>query len=174
MKKNNTRQMVRIASLAAIAMIFYMFEFRIIPGSPLKVDLSDFPVIIAGYTMGIGPGFLVALLKNILHALFFNKDGSIVGELANFAFAVSVMIPAVYLKKNRRFFNLALYAGGVVLVAIFMHVFNYYITFPLYGIPAEGKSKMLLSIFLPFNVVKTIILYTLLAFSRPYFDRIHG
>lgn len=174
MKKNNTRQMVRIASLTAIAVVFYMFEFRIIPGSPLKVDLSDFPVLIAGYTMGMGPGFLVALLKNIIHALFLSRDGSVVGELANFGFAVSAMIPIVYLKKNHKLFNFSLYGLGIIIASLFMHVFNYYVTFPLYGLPDAGKTEMLLRVYLPFNVVKSVILYTILAFSRPYFDRIHS
>lgn len=174
MKKNNTRQMVRIATLSAIAVIFYMFEFRVIPGSPLKVDLSDFPVLIAGYTMGVIPGMLVALLKNILHALFIASDGSLVGELANLAFAIFIMLPITFLKKKNKKINISIYIVGVLFASFLMHFFNYFVTFPLYQIPANGKTELLLGVYLPFNVVKAIILYIIFAFSKKYFDSLEG
>lgn len=173
MKKNNTRQMVQIASLSAISIVFFAFAFRVIPGIPLKADLSDFPVMIAAYTMGPMAGVMVALLKNIIHALFLSSDGSIIGEIANFAFAVFIMLPVSIIKGDDKKKNILILFLGLFMAAALMHIFNYYVTFPLYGMPSEGKSDLLLSVFLPFNLVKGLILYVLFILSRPYFDRIH-
>nr|WP_252968751.1 hypothetical protein [Erysipelothrix rhusiopathiae] len=40
-----------------------MFEFYVLPGSPLQADLSDLPVIVGGYLLGAGPGLMIAFLK---------------------------------------------------------------------------------------------------------------
>lgn len=169
--KNNTRQMVVIAILSAIASVLYAFEI-VLPGLPLKIDLSDFPVLIAGYSLGIVPGILVALIKNLIHALFMSKDPLIVGELANFAYSLFVMIPLVLYKPLHKKASVFLHYGGVILLSAFlMHFFNYFVTMPLYGIH-EGKTAMLLSFYLPFNLVKASILIVLFYILKPYLNRI--
>lgn len=169
MKKNDTRQLVEIALLAAIALVLYMFEFPLIPGSPLQVDLSDLPVIIAAYTLGFIPALLVALIKNVLHIFFITRNAGIAGEIANLGYAIFIMLPIILFKRHKQYRYLLM---GIVFAAIAMHFFNAWITFPLYGIPSDGKHKMLLSVFLPFNLVKGAMLYLIFSLIKPYFDRI--
>ncbi len=76
MKKLSTRIMVKISILTAMSVIFYYFEFRVIPSSPLKVDLSDIPVLIGAWLMGPLAGFMIAFLKNLVHFLTISSDCS--------------------------------------------------------------------------------------------------
>ncbi|AGN24157.1 hypothetical protein K210_02660 [Erysipelothrix rhusiopathiae SY1027] len=71
MKKYNTRTMVNIAMLTTVSMILYMFEFYVLPGSPLQADLSDLPVIVGGYLLGAGPGLMIAFFKKISCICYF-------------------------------------------------------------------------------------------------------
>ncbi|CAM3573059.1 ECF transporter S component [Erysipelothrix urinaevulpis] len=171
--KNNTRQMVQIALLSAISIIFFAFAFRVLPGIPLKVDLSDYPVLIAAYTMGPIPGLMVALIKNIMHVLFLSSDGTFVGEMVNFVFAVLLMYPVSKIKTHDSKKNFIILFTGLLIALIGIHLFNYYVSFPMYGMANEESLKMLLTVFLPFNIVKGSILYLVFILSRPYLDRIH-
>ena len=60
-----------IALLSGLSYLFFMWEIKII--DPLEFDFSDLFVMIAGYSMGVGPGILVAVIKNILHLMFKNS-----------------------------------------------------------------------------------------------------
>ncbi|HEY4537347.1 MAG TPA: ECF transporter S component [Erysipelothrix sp.] len=169
MKKNDTRQLVEIAFLIAISVVLYMVEFPIIPGTPLQIDFSDLPVIVAAYTLGFIPAVFVALFKNILHIFFVTRNAGIAGEIANFAYALFIALPVIYFKKQKKYRYLVY---TVVFAAIAMHFFNAWVTFPLYGMPSEGKHQMLITMFLPFNLVKGALLYLIFALIRPYLDRL--
>ncbi len=163
---SDTRKLVNIAILTAVSVVLYMFEIPVFP--PLEVDLSDLPVLIAAYTMGAGPGVLVALLKNIVHAFTISKNPGFVGELANFAYAVFVMIPVLaYKEKNKRVYLFF----GIAFASFLMHFFNAWVTFPLFGMPAENKHQVLISVFLPVNLVKASVLYFIFLLVKPYLDR---
>ncbi|QIK70149.1 ECF transporter S component [Erysipelothrix sp. HDW6C] len=172
MKKISTRHMVQISFLSAIAIVFYFFEFPVIPGSPLKFDFSDFPVIAAGVMLGPIPGIIVALIKNIIHLLFISKDGHFAGELANFFFAVLIMLPVAMIPVKGKLKQMLLYIATIFFAAGLMHVLNYYITFPLYGMTSADSLTMLVNVFLPFNLVKGAILMGVLYLVKPMLDKI--
>lgn len=177
--KNNTRQMVMIAVLTALSVALYWIEIPH-PGAPfLKFDLSDVPVLMTSYLLGIGPAILVALLKNFIHAFLISKDAMLVGELANFAFSVLLILSLAFSERFIHFKNIWLQrilriSTAVLISIVVMHFFNYYITFPLYGIH-EGKNEMLLISFLPFNITKATVLFVLhealMPYLKPYRDR---
>lgn len=174
MVKTSTHRMVKIAFLSTLAVILFIFEFPIIPGSPLQVDLSDLPVIIGGVLYGPGAVILIALLKNILHVFFISRNAGLAGEIANFAYAVFIAMPvalACYKRKPSQL-KTVLISGITVLIAAFlMHLFNYYVTFPLYGLSQNGAWEVLRTLYLPFNLVKGTILMVLFVILKPFFDR---
>ncbi|WP_159741451.1 ECF transporter S component [Erysipelothrix aquatica] len=172
MKKLSTRIMVKISILTAMSVIFYYFEFRVIPGSPLKVDLSDIPVLIGAWLMGPLAGFMIAFLKNLVHFLTISSDGNIAGELANFGFSVLLMLPVVFIKTDHKFKNVILMIVSVVGVSLIMNVFNYYVTFPLYGLDQSNAWEILNAVYLPFNIVKGTILMVLFMLIKPTLKRI--
>lgn len=168
MKKITTRNMVLIALLSGISYLFFMFEIRII--DPLQFDLSDLFVMIAGYLLGVVPGILVALLKNILHLMF--KSEGLIGELTNFIYALLIMIPLVKLKAKNLNQVLVTTISIVIFVTLMINVFNYFIAMPIYGIAQEIRIPMILSTFVPFNLLKTSALLIIFYFVKPFLNRL--
>ncbi|CAM2788097.1 ECF transporter S component [Erysipelothrix tonsillarum] len=174
MKKYNTRTMVKIAMLTTVSVILYMFEFFVIPGSPLQADLSDLPVIVGGYLLGTGPGLMIAFLKNLLHMFFLSKNAGPVGEFANFSYAILIMLPIALYRPKTSYKRGGLYIFAVIASALLMNVINYYVTFPLYGMGREGAWKLLFTVFFPFNLAKGMLLILLFSILRPHLHRIIG
>ncbi len=171
MKKTTTHRMVKMAFMTAISVILFYFEFPM-PGSPLQFDLSDLPVIFTGYLLGFGPGVMVALLKNIVHALFISRNAGIVGELANFMYAVVIMLPIALIRVKGTGKTILLCTFTVLYSSFLMLVLNYYITFPLYGLSQVGAWGILFSVYLPFNLIKGSILMLLYYISMPLLNRL--
>lgn len=175
MEKTNTHQMVKIAFLSALAAILFIFEFPILPGTPLQADLSDLPVIIGGVIFGPSAVITIAFLKNLLHVFFISRNAGLVGELANFAYAVIIAMPLALVFKYKKIDGLKLIvisALSVLIAAVLMHVFNYYVTFPLFGLSQEGAWDILNKIYFPFNLVKGSLLMALFIIVKPFFDRL--
>lgn len=173
MKKINTHQMVKIAFLTTLSVILFLMEMPM-PGVPLQFDLSDLPVVLGGVLFGPGAVITIALLKNILHILFISKNAGFVGELANFAYAVAIAMPFALAYKYTSLTKLQTVMVAILsilLSSLFMHVFNYYVTFPLYGLSQVGAWTVLKTTFLPFNLIKGAILMGLFVVLKPFFDR---
>lgn len=162
MRKINTRSMVMIAMLAGISVVlFYTTEFSIIPSTPwLKMDFSDLPVLVAGFSFGPIAGLIVAFIKNLVH-LTFARNSGFVGELANFLYASLLMLPIALWKPEAKTKKIVLAIGTIIFSSLVMIVFNYYIIFPFFGIPKEGAWLVSFQIYLPFNMIKGTILLTL-------------
>src|SRR5690554_2604880 len=105
MKKITTRNLVLVALLSGLSYIFFMWEITIV--DPLQFDFSDVFVIIAGYSMGVVPGILVALIKNVLHLLL--KNSQVIGEITNFVYAVILMLPIALYKPSKTYQRILLY-----------------------------------------------------------------
>lgn len=170
MKKITTRNMVLIALLSGISYLFFMFEIRIV--DPLQFDLSDLFVMIAGYFLGVVPGIMVALLKNILHLMF--KSEGLIGELTNFVYALSIMLPLAKIKAKNLKQIIVLGISITIFVTVMINVFNYFISMPIYGIPQEARIPMILSTFVPFNLIKTSVLLIIFYFIKPFINRINS
>ncbi len=174
MKKTNTHQMVKIAFLSTLSVVLFFFEFPL-AGSPLQIDFSDFPVIVGGALFGPGAVIMIALIKNLLHVFFISRNAGIVGEIANFAYAVFISMPIALAFRYRQWGKPATFGMSVLAVFIgagLMHLFNYYVTFPLYGLSHEGAWTILNTVYLPFNLIKGSILMGLFVILKPFFDRL--
>lgn len=167
MKKITTRNLVMIALLSALSYLFFMWEFKVV--EPLAFDLSDVFVMIAGFSMGVIPGILVAVIKNILHLMFMNSG--LIGEVTNLLYAVLVMIPLALYKPKTWKKKLALYGAVTLFVTIAINVFNYYISMPIYGIPMDSRLTMIFTTFVPFNILKTGVVLTIFTLIIPVYDR---
>lgn len=168
MKKINTRNLVNIAVLSAISSVLFLFEISIFP--PLAFDFSDLPVMLAGVSLGIVPGILVAIIKNILHLLLINSG--FIGEVANVIYALIVMLPvALYMPKKVQ--HIVVYFVLLVVVSsLIMCTFNYFFLLPIYGITAmSDKLAFIYANAIPFNLVKGAIIYGLFYIIHRFMDR---
>lgn len=133
-KTVNVRALAVTGMLSALAFALMYLEFPIPLLMPpfIKMDLSDFPALIAAYCFGPLWGVCVCLIKNLIH-LFFSSTGG-VGELANFLLGALFVIPAglVYkLKKSRKSALIGAIVGAVIM-ALGSLVTNNFIVYPVY------------------------------------------
>ncbi len=175
MKTNSTKLISLIGVMTALSFVLYFFELPvgfILPQAAfLKIDFSDIPAILLSLSAGPVAGILVELLKNILHFLFINKDGSFVGELANFCAGVGFLIPvALIARKN---FNFKTYVPalllGTAVMALAMILINYFVTIPMYFPDMDSAARwgLINSAITPFNILKGILMSIVIVLLYP-------
>lgn len=168
---NKTRQLVYLAFLSALSCILYAVEIPI--GPILKFDLSDLPVLVAGLWFGFSKGVSVAFVKNVIHALFLSSNPNLVGELANFMYIFFLLGFYCYFnsKENLDKYWIITLIISIVGSSALMHLFNYYVSFPLYGV-TENRNEMLLTTFLPVNLIKGSVLLISMKIFAPYLTKV--
>ncbi len=160
MASKRTRVIVLVGVLSALSWVLMALEFPLFIYFPsyLKIDFSDLPAIFSGIIAGPLAAVATELLKNLLHFFTMSKEGGI-GEIANFAAGIGLVLPIVLVtRKNgkRMWIGLILGTIGMTVTA---NLVNYFITLPLYMKGADNKVLLdtILAITIPFNIVKGII-----------------
>lgn len=149
------------------------------PGAPwLKLDVSDVPVLIAGFALGPMEGILVLLIKNALFALLRFSPAETVGLPMNFiATACLVLISSWFYQRNRTLKNafVGMLIGISVSTAIMIPA-NYLIL-PIFqrwllphtpALSSKELFAMILTFVAPFNLAKDFanMIVTFLAYKR--------
>lgn len=131
------RTMAIIALLSALACLLMIWDFPIPFAPPFyKIDLSEVPVLIGGFTLGPVAATCIEGLKVLLRLLFKPSDTAYVGELANFLIGVSFVVPAsiLYLRNKSRKSALLGMVVGTISMTLFGGLFNYFILLPAYSV----------------------------------------
>ena len=128
--------MVLIAMFGAVAAILMSFElsFPLVPDF-IKLDFSDFPIVLGTFVMGPIEGVLIATVKILLKLLFRGTSTAYVGDFANWLFAIFYILPAAlvyHFKRTKAGAVLAL-AAGTVVTSIMAVVCNVTFIFPAYS-----------------------------------------
>ncbi len=182
--RTQTWKLTRIGLLSAAAFVLYMLEIPIV--AFYKLDLSTFPAILAGFSMGPLAGFLVLLIKNMLHLFLSSTQG--VGELADLLMSSALVLPVsfLYLRQKSQRSALIGLGIGIVCMGIAGALTNYFLLIPAYmllmNLPKEAIlgmaqavipsidtfEKLVIYITLPFNLFKGAVLsgLTLLVYKR--------
>ena len=170
----STANMTRIAVLGAIsAILFWWPELTIIPPF-YKLDFSNLAVLLGSFSMGIVPGLLIVLIKDLIGLLHSSTGG--VGELADFIMSAAMVIPAVLIykgQKNRKGAIISLAVASVVMIFVAALV-NAFLLFPLltHKMP---EFKFILTATIPFNLLKAVVLSAITYFVyKPLSPLLHG
>ena len=129
----------RIAYIAIFTAISYaigLLDFSLMPASPvsfLKLDFSNVFVLIGGFALGPTAGVIIAVLKELLHALTVGQT-AFIGELANILMVLPyVLIPSLIYKRRKGIKNvLWAVALGCVGQCLMSMPVNYLLTFPAF------------------------------------------
>lgn len=178
----NTRQLVTMALMCAIASLFSFVQIPLIPGvSFLTYDPSLMPAMVCGFAFGPGAGIAVGSIAAVIHGLIL---GEWVGSLMNIFATAFFVLPAALLYGRMHTLKGAI-AGlvisvitataGAILVNLTIGVWFYYGS-------ADVIIPLILPALLPFNLVKTILnaLLTLVVYKAvsnlitPKKDRVKG
>lgn len=175
MKKSgrvSVQYLTRIAVLTALASVLFLIEIPFV--AFYKIDLSNLPVIIGTFSMGMGPGLVILALKSLIGML--HSSTMYVGELSDFIMGAAYIIPAAIIykrNKTRKGALIAVVVGTLAMAAVAIIV-NWKIMIPFYvtvmHIPMESVLgmagtdslvKLLLTVTVPFNIVKGLLLSVL-------------
>lgn len=162
-------RMAFIAIFTALSYVLTLFDFPLLPGTPvtfLKLDFSNVFVMLAGFALGPVAGCIVAVLKELIHALTVGQT-AFIGELANVLFVLPYMlIPAIVYKKHKglKVVILTLFLGVVAQCLVSLPV-NYLLNFPAFMAAFGGSWKAGQQLFvqtwywaLLFNFIKAVII----------------
>lgn len=159
--RGNTKLMVRLSLLSAIGVIlFYVVAFKIPPfPEHLTYDAGDIPALIATFAFGPIAGVTVQFLKAFLGFLVGGSQAGWIGAMANFLAGGTMALTAglIYArKKTKGRAMLSLLIGSLVTAGV-MGLLNYYWLLPLWGVPQNQLSYMIITGSIPFTFLKFMI-----------------
>lgn len=183
--KVNTRTLVQIGMLSALAIILMQFEIPL-PFAPAfyKIDFSEVPVLIGCFSMGPFAGVLIELIKVILNVAIKGTMTMGIGDAANFLIGCAFCVPTalIYQKKRTKSGAVTGMVVGTVIMTILGCVLNAYILLPVYakafempldalvsmGTEVNGAITGLMTFVLfavaPFNLLKGILVSLIVFF----------
>lgn len=183
------RNIAQIGVLSGIAFILMTIEFPLwfAPGF-YRLDLSELPVLVGSFAMGPLAGVMIELIKVLLYFFIHGSSTAGIGDLANFIFGCSLVVPAAVFYKRQKTRKNALIgmAVGTVLLAVVAGIINAYVLLPLYAtvfhMPMNaliqmgtkvnssitGLTSFILLAVVPFNLFKGVVvsILTLLLYKR--------
>lgn len=149
----------KIAMLSAAAVLLLYIEFPIFPITPwLKLNVSDFPSLLASFMFGPISGVIVNGVKVGLCLLLRGTSTGFVGELSNLVSGAiyALLAGIIYKIKKDKFGAVLSLVVSSAMFVISMWLFNRFALFPLYGIEKNSYSPLLLWTIL-FNCIKVIV-----------------
>ncbi len=185
----STASLTRIAILAAMASILNLLSIPVV--AFYKLDFSNIPVLLGGFSMGPLAGVIILAITNLIGLIHSSSMG--VGKLADFIMGAALVIPAAVIYhrgKSRKSALIGMAVGTLCMIVVSVFV-NKYIMLPFYmgafhmdmdgilkyanvaGIDSEWK--LLLLITAPFNLLKGVVLSVVTALIyKPLSPILHG
>ena len=185
----STNSLVKIAVLAVIAFVLMFLDSPVwFAPTFLKLDISGVPALLGSFAMGPATGVWVEFIKNILNFAMEGSTTNGIGELTNFLIgSVFAYTCGCVYQKKKTFRNAVLsLIIGVLVMAAFATLNNYFVMFPLYakvfgvevqnlidmaskvnGFVVDYKTLMLYAV-LPFNLLKgtVVSIITMLVYKK--------
>ena len=154
--KMNTKSLAAIGMLCAIAFVAKLISsiFPMVSGF-LSFDLKDVIIVIGGFMMGPMAAAIITVVVSLIEMVTISSTG-LIGLVMNILSSCSfACVASVIYHRNRKMTDAVVgLVSGVIAMTIVMLIWNYLIT-PLYmSVPREVVAGMLMTVFLPFNVVK--------------------
>lgn len=171
-KKLSVPTLTRIAVLSALASILFMIEVPIV--SFYKLDFSNLPALLGGFSMGAGPGMAILAIKSVLGLLHSSTGG--VGELADLLMGAALLLPAALIYRQNRSRRGAVIgmAVGTAAMILASALVNYLLLFPMLT-GSHPTFAFILTVTAPFNLLKgvAISVVTYLIY-KPLSPLLHG
>ncbi|WP_018658652.1 ECF transporter S component [Allofustis seminis] len=170
------KKIAAIGIFGSLAWVISIFSFPLIPAFPfLKIDFSDIILFLvtAGYGFHVGI-IATAIRSGLSYAMSFGEMGYPIGDVTAFIASLCVILPLAHtFKKYPDNIKKQHFAGmsAIVLLTIMMTILNIWVVLPLYtmilGISVGPVLNYILTGVIPFNLLKGIILYALIAMVWP-------
>lgn len=170
--KFGVKVLVKIAMLAAVAMILMLFEIPL-PFAPAfyEIDFSEVPVMVGSFAMGPLAGAIIELVKILLNFVLTGTDTGGVGELANFIIGCSLCVPAglIYRRNRTRKNALIGMIAGTVLMTCIGCVINAFVLLPTYAtifnMPIDALVAMGTAVNSSITSLSTFVMFAVAPFN---------
>lgn len=158
MNHQNIKKLTVMAMLVAVSVILvYIVHFPLFPTAAfLEYDPADIPILIGAFTYGPLAGILLTIAASAVQALTVSAQSGLYGFLMHVISTSILCVTAGLIYKyyhTRLGAALALLAGTLAM-GLAMMLANHFITPLFMGVPTEMVDGMLLTVFLPFNLLK--------------------
>lgn len=158
MKRENIRKLTVMAMLVAISIVLVaLVHFPLFPTAAfLEYDPADIPILIGAFTFGPWAGLLLTLAASAIQALTVSAQSGIYGFLMHVISTSLLCITAgaIYRRNHTRKGAAIALICGTLAMGVGMMVANHFITPIFMAVPATVVDSMLLTVFLPFNLIK--------------------
>lgn len=158
MKKENIRKLTVMAMLVAVSVILvYLLHFPLFPSAAfLEYDPADIPILIGAFTYGPVAGLILTIVASGVQALTVSAQSGLYGFLMHVISTSALCVTAgvIYKHKHTRLGAGIALICGTLAMGLVMLAANHFITPIFMGVPASVVDTMLLTVFLPFNLLK--------------------
>ncbi|MGF3183013.1 ECF transporter S component [Facklamia sp. P12934] len=169
MKNRKVQKVTLLAILGAWAVVLRFFDFPILPFAPfLKVDFSDLMALIGMLIYGPQGLVAVAFIRDLVNYILKGGEAGIpIGMLMSMTATLAMFLPShfilKYLKEKGQAIKFSLISLSLVLsLTLSMACFNYYLALPIYvkvmNFPIDDYMTYILSVIVPFNLIKGLIM----------------
>ena len=153
----NTKKLTVLAMLTALsAVLITLVHFPLFPAAAfLQYDPADVAILIGAFAFGPLAGLAVTVIASAIQAFLLGGDG-VYGFLMHVIASGTLALVAgsIYRLRHTRMGGLTALIAGTVAMGLVMMVANHFIT-PFYmGVPTEMVDAMLVTVILPFNLLK--------------------
>ena len=169
-KSYQLKKYCTLAILTALAFLCVVL-FKVPVIGFLTYEPKDVIIVLASFIFGPISGIIVSVVVCVIEMITISSTGPI-GLIMNILSTICFVLPsAIFYKKStsRKSIIIGLAIGGFATL-IAMLLWNFLIT-PIYmGIPRDDVVKMLLPVFIPFNLIKALINGTIVILLLPVLD----
>lgn len=158
-QKISTKQMVAMAMLSAISIVFItLVRFPIFPAAPfLEYDPADIPILIGTFLYGPIAGFILTVIVSVIQGATVSAGSGIIGIIMHIVATGSCTLIAgtIYFRNKTRKSAVIALTVGAITMTIAMVLLNLVLTPLFMGAPLEAVLAMMVPIIIPFNLVKS-------------------
>ena len=160
-QKMSTRQMVGMAMLAAISIVFVsVIHFPLFPAAAfLEYDPADIPILIGTFTYGPIAGFILTIVVSLIQGTTVSAGSGPIGIIMHIVATGSCTLisGSIYQKtKTKKGAAISLVIGAITMT-LAMVLMNLILTPLFMGAPIQAVMGMLVPIIIPFNLLKSSI-----------------
>ena len=158
MKYENIRKLTVTAMLVAVSVVLvWLVHFPLFPTAAfLEYDPADIPILIGTFAYGPVAGILLTIAASAIQALTVSAQSGLYGFLMHVISTslLSVTAGIIYRSNHSRKGAAVALICGTVAMGFGMMLANHFITPVFMGVPKAVVDDMLLTVFLPFNLIK--------------------
>ena len=158
MKHENIRKLTVTAMLVAVSVVLvWLVHFPLFPTAAfLEYDPADIPILIGTFAYGPVAGILLTIAASAIQALTVSAQSGLYGFLMHIISTSLLAVTAgiIYRFNHTRIGAAIALTCGTLAMGFGMMLANHFITPVFMGVPVSVVDDMLLTVFLPFNLIK--------------------